>query len=218
MILKKNLMPLKPWQLDFINEMNSLAVPEITPTIKRPGTRFILNVDDIPVHVEAGTLIDQVEVAMAAPACALEMFPVFQTPAPTMSIQDVKNSQLEFQYGSGLVVIEPRFVGAARRIGLQLRTFKYKPNFEFAWFFSTDSLNLQIKFRSECVDTGTTETFAGLKRVLISEVDGGDLLTKWLWSEIKEAELHEAGEWFTIDGERPFNPHANSRHPKLKVK
>jgi hypothetical protein len=30
----------------------------------------------------------------------------------------------------------------------------------------------------------------------------------WLWVQVLAAEEHEAGEWFVIDGQRPYDPHA----------
>lgn len=30
---------------------------------------------------------------------------------------------------------------------------------------------------------------------------------RWVFSRLLEAELHEAGEWFVLDGFRPFFPH-----------
>lgn len=41
-----------------------------------------------------------------------------------------------------------------------------------------------------------------------NEIDGDrEALVHWLHSQICNAELHEAGEWFVVDGKRPFNPH-----------
>jgi hypothetical protein len=34
-----------------------------------------------------------------------------------------------------------------------------------------------------------------------------DRLARWLFDRILDIERHEAGEWFVIDGRRPFDPH-----------
>lgn len=37
-----------------------------------------------------------------------------------------------------------------------------------------------------------------------------DRLGDWVYSHVKQALLHEAGEWFIWQGERPYYPHARS--------
>lgn len=52
-------------------------------------------------------------------------------------------------------------------------------------------------------------------------VDGDkDQFHDWLWCQVKLLEIHEAGEWFVVSGERPHDPHKQERplfNPPLRT-
>lgn len=49
----------------------------------------------------------------------------------------------------------------------------------------------------------TTQHMFALPSEPMSEHDAA----RWVFARLLEAELHEAGEWFALDGFRPFFPH-----------
>jgi hypothetical protein len=56
--------------------------------------------------------------------------------------------------------------------------------------------------------SGTRSSFVTTAPVPDAPEATREYYTHWLWDQILQAERHEAGEWFVVDGTRPYDPHA----------
>lgn len=94
----------------------------------------------------------------------------------------------------------------ARRFHEQLTRIAYKPGWDFdivdALPFE-DTLSLRIQFP---IDLGGEMFHTLVGRVIPSGLEPGQF-SEWLWGIVLEVETHEAGDWFTVDGSRPHDPH-----------
>jgi hypothetical protein len=90
-----------------------------------------------------------------------------------------------------------------------LRRFRYRPGWRFAVVAG--------RWPGECVlvvRTWVEDTYrpgwwgAGVSMSIVPYTEmTGDEWMRWLRHAVAQIEDHETGEWFVVDGERPFDPH-----------
>lgn len=96
-----------------------------------------------------------------------------------------------------------------------ISTVKYKPGFKISIEDDQQSplfLRLELLVR-DAYNEQSTELLPLTKMIAVGEYDLG--LDKPFWRQIlfryiQQLEMHEAGEFFQIEGERPFDPHRKS--------
>ena len=93
-----------------------------------------------------------------------------------------------------------------------LKNFRYKPGYRINWSYFDDMLRLHIEFRvPDAVDPKhPMVTITHNNSLNVGELnhvnDVKGFFIHWLWEKIQKAEIHEAGEWFEINGSKPFYP------------
>jgi hypothetical protein len=97
-----------------------------------------------------------------------------------------------------------------------LARFSYKPGWRFWLQRRRDDqgypspfmweLAIEIADVLDAYGSGRVSTFQQ-RCPVVDEMEPGEF-TRWLWHQVLSMEQHEAGEWFVVAGERPYDPHA----------
>jgi hypothetical protein len=107
---------------------------------------------------------------------------------------------------------------AASKVRALLRRFTYKPGWTFTLMsdhtssFSSWSGPDAIRVVFNAPDAYHPERVTEVGAVIsvpyaLADADD-DMLCAWLFEQVLAIERHEAGEFFAVDGRRPFDPHA----------
>lgn len=90
------------------------------------------------------------------------------------------------------------------RVARQLDTIRYRPG----WRFEAQDLGERIAIVLE--PPPLDDSHGGSQPVQIRMtryISPDDDLVETAWELVRCMEMHEAGEWFVVDGERPHDPH-----------
>ncbi len=87
------------------------------------------------------------------------------------------------------------------------------------WDISAHVINDQYEIRVSGFVLDSAEALAGVSEPRVIQVMTrtalhpatltGDNLIDFIWFAVRQTEEHECGEWFIVDGQRPYYPHSN---------
>jgi hypothetical protein len=107
-------------------------------------------------------------------------------------------------------------IGAYIALGTFLERVKYKPGWKL-WAEPPGTIyeRPQLHYAFEAPDAYHPDrTVLCQGYALMSEYDTAEsLLREFVYRAILFAEEHEAGEWFRVDGDRPYDPHRRQTAP-----